>query len=86
MRKTIKFYVTVRFALLEKLALKTPNDLTFSIAFALFFRTIDGLLRYGALKNSDKFALPTVYATLNPPLEVEMRSKKLNGHHIIRQN
>ena len=49
--------------------------MTFSVAFSLFFRTIDGLLRYGtvrydtvrydtvrygALKNSDKFALPIV--------------------------
>jgi hypothetical protein len=40
--------------------------MTFSVAFVLFFRTIDGLLRYstvryGALKNSDKFALPIVF-------------------------
>ena len=44
--------------------------MAFFVDFALFFRTIDGLLRYGtvrcgtvrygALKNSDKFALPIV--------------------------
>ena len=27
-----------------------------------------------------------LYATLTPRLGVEMRSKKTNGHHIIRQN
>ena len=27
-----------------------------------------------------------LYVTLIPPLGVEMRSKKINGHHIIRQN
>ena len=27
-----------------------------------------------------------LYATLTPHLGVEMRSKKINGHHIIRQN
>ena len=56
MHETIKFYVTVRFALSEKLALK----MAFFVDFAVFLRTIDGLLRYGTVKNSDKFALPTV--------------------------
>jgi hypothetical protein len=27
-----------------------------------------------------------LYATLTPPLGVDMRSKKINGHHIFRQN
>ena len=27
-----------------------------------------------------------LYATLTSPLGVELRSKKINGHHIIRQN
>ena len=27
-----------------------------------------------------------LYATLTPPLGVDMRSKKINGHHIVRQN
>jgi hypothetical protein len=45
-----KFYVTVRFALSEKLALKTPNVLiAFFVDFAIFFRTIDGMLRYDTL-------------------------------------
>ena len=64
MHEAIKFYDTVRFALSEKLALKTPNVLikmAFFVDFALFFRTIDGLLRYGALENSDKNGLPTVF-------------------------
>ena len=50
MHETIKYYVTVRFTLSEKLALKTPNVLiknVFFVDFALFFRTIDGLLRQG---------------------------------------
>jgi hypothetical protein len=59
MHETIKFYVTVRFALSEKLALKTAKQkMAFFVDFALFVRTIDGLWRYGTLKVSDKFALP----------------------------
>ena len=27
-----------------------------------------------------------LYSTLTPLLGVEMRSKKINGHHIVRQN
>ena len=27
-----------------------------------------------------------LYATLTPPLGVDMRSKKINGHHTVRQN
>jgi hypothetical protein len=53
MHKTIKFDVTGRFALSDKLAFKTPNVLikmTFSVDFALFFRTIDGLLQYGTVR------------------------------------
>ena len=64
MHETIKFYVTVRFALSDKLALKTPNVLikiAFFVEIAVFFRTIDGLLRYGTLENSDKNGLPIVY-------------------------
>ena len=52
MHETIKIYVTIRFALSEKLALKTPNVLikmALFVDFALFFRTIDGLLRYGTI-------------------------------------
>ena len=52
MHEMIKFYDTVRFALPEKLALKTPNVLikmAFFDDFAVYFRTIDGLLRYGTL-------------------------------------
>jgi hypothetical protein len=75
--------------------------MTFSVAFALFFRTIDGLLRYGtvrygtvrygtvrygtvrygtvrygtvrygALKNSDKFALPTVLSLRQKPKKIQ---------------
>ena len=33
--------------------------MAFFVDFALFFRTIDSLLRYGALENSDKNGLPT---------------------------
>jgi hypothetical protein len=32
--------------------------------FALFFRTIDGLLRFGAQKISDKFSLPLLFYLL----------------------
>jgi hypothetical protein len=68
MHETLKFDVTVRFALSEKLALKTSNVLikmAFFVDFALFLRTIDGLLRYGTvryetLENWDKNGLPTV--------------------------
>jgi hypothetical protein len=35
--------------------------MAFFVDFALFFRTIDGLLRYGALENSDKNGHLTVY-------------------------
>jgi hypothetical protein len=46
MHETIKFDVTVRFALLEKLALKTPN-ISIKKEFFVddFFGTIDGLSR-----------------------------------------
>jgi hypothetical protein len=65
MHETIKFYVKIRFALSEKLGLKTPNVMiktAFFVDFALFFRTIDSLLRYGALENLDKNGHPTVLA------------------------
>ena len=48
MHETIKFYDKVRFALLEKLALKTPNILIKYVVYRLcraILRTIDGLLR-----------------------------------------
>jgi hypothetical protein len=74
MHETIKFYVTVRFALSEKIALKTPKVLikmAFFVDFVLFFRTIDGLLRYdtvrcgtiryGTLENSDQNGLPIIH-------------------------
>ena len=71
MHETIKFYVTVRFALSEKLALKTPNVLIKNDVFRCFCAIFQndrrsvavryGTVRYGALKNSDKFALPTVF-------------------------
>jgi hypothetical protein len=77
MHETIKFYDTVRFALSEKLALKTPSVLIKNDVFRCFcaifqndrrYGTIRygtvryGTIRhdtvqYGALKNSDKFAL-----------------------------
>ena len=73
MHETIKCYVTVRFALSEKLALKTPNVLIKNVVYRWFraiFRTIDGLLRYGTvrygrvwygtLETSDNNGLPTV--------------------------
>jgi hypothetical protein len=53
MHETIKFYITVRFAVSEKLALKTANVLikmAFFVYFAVFFRTIDGLLRDGRVR------------------------------------
>ena len=68
MHETIKFYATVRFALSEKLAKNAKRfdkKMAFFVDFALFFRTIDGLLRYGTirygtLENSDKNVLPLV--------------------------
>jgi hypothetical protein len=53
MHETLKFDVTVRFALSEKLALKTPNVLIKNgvfVDFALLIRTIDGLLQYGTVR------------------------------------
>jgi hypothetical protein len=52
MHETIKFYVTLRLTLSEKLALKTPNVLIKNGVYRWFraiFKTIDGLLRYGTL-------------------------------------
>jgi hypothetical protein len=46
MHETIKFYFTVRFALSENVLIK----MAFFVDFALFFRTIDGLLRYGTIR------------------------------------
>ena len=65
MHKTIKVYVTVRFALSEKLALKTLNVLIKNDVFRCFCAIFQNdrrsvAVRYGALKNSDKFALPIV--------------------------
>jgi hypothetical protein len=76
MHETIKFYVTVRFALSEKLALKTPNVLIKngvcftdkksdkkSLILRYFierYTVCCGTVRYGALENSDKNGLPTV--------------------------
>ena len=65
---------TVRFALSDKLALKRPKVLikmAFFVDFALFFRTIDAMLRYGTigygtLKNWDKKRLPTVPHIIYP--------------------
>jgi hypothetical protein len=51
----LKFDVTVRLALSEKLALKTPNILikmVFFVDFALFFRTGDGMLQYDTVRYS----------------------------------
>ena len=59
MHESIKFYDTVRLARSDKLALKTPKFLykkAFFVDFAIFFRTIDGLLRC-----VNKFGLPTVF-------------------------
>jgi len=51
-------YVTVRFGLSEKLAIKTPNFMiNIFVDFALFFRRNCKLL-YGTLENSDKNGLP----------------------------
>ena len=76
MHEMIKFFVTARSKLSDKLALRTPNVLTKNVVlvdFAVFFKTIDSLLwqgtvrydrvRYGMLENSDKYALPTVFTT-----------------------
>jgi hypothetical protein len=69
MHETIKFYVTVRFALSGKLALKTPNVLIKNVVFRCFCAIFQNdrrsvAVRYGALKNSDKFALLIVYTFL----------------------
>jgi hypothetical protein len=66
MHKTMKFCFTGRFALSEKLALKTPNVLIKNDVFRCFCAIFQNdrrsvAVRYGALKNSDKFALPTVF-------------------------
>jgi hypothetical protein len=56
MHETLKFDVTVRFALSEKLALKTPNVLIkngFSRVFALFFKTV--AVRYNTVRRAKKF-------------------------------
>jgi hypothetical protein len=65
MLETIKFYVTVRFALSEKLALKTPNVLIKNGVFrwfCVFFQNDrrSVAVRYGTLENSDKNGLLTV--------------------------
>jgi hypothetical protein len=65
MQETIEFYDMLRFALSDKLMLKTQNVLiynkmAFFVDFAVFFRTADGLLRYGTVRRAKKFALPTV--------------------------
>jgi hypothetical protein len=75
MHETLKFDVTVRFALSEKLALKSRNVLIKN-GVALFYRTIDSLLRYGMVwygtirygtpENSDKNGISTVF--YNPPI------------------
>jgi hypothetical protein len=48
--------------------------MAFFVEFALFFRTIDGMLRYdrvryGTLENSDKHGLPIVYVTFDEDLK-----------------
>jgi hypothetical protein len=48
-----------------KIAKRFDKKMAFFVDFALFFRTIDDLLRcgtigYGMLENSDKNGLPTV--------------------------
>jgi hypothetical protein len=55
--------------------------MAFLVDFALFFRTIDGLLRESTLgydtvrlKNSDKFALPTVLKMKDSTFSAEKRS------------
>jgi hypothetical protein len=63
MHETIKFYVTVRFAQSEKLAQKTPNVMIKNDVLRCFCAIFQNdrrsvAVRYGALKNSDKFALP----------------------------
>ncbi len=59
MQEMIKCYVTVRFALSEKLALKTPNYSRLSLILRYILKTIDDLLRYGTLENSDKCKHPS---------------------------
>jgi hypothetical protein len=49
MHKTIKFYVRAIGKISDKNS-KRFDKMTFSVAFALFFRMIDGLLRYGAVR------------------------------------
>ncbi len=64
----------LRFALLKKLALKTPNVLikiAFFVEIAVFFRTIDGQLRYGTLENSDKNGLCTVLVSFKIPFGID---------------
>jgi hypothetical protein len=53
MHETVKFYVTVRFALSEKLALKTHNVLIKKWGFSLILRYFLERLTvcYGTLKN-----------------------------------
>jgi hypothetical protein len=54
MHETIKFDVTVRLTLSEKLAFKKTKrfdkKVAFFVDFEVFFRTIDGLLWYGTVR------------------------------------
>jgi hypothetical protein len=56
MHETIKFYDMVLFALSDELALKRHDkNLRFASILRLFFRTIDGLVRYGTIRCAKKF-------------------------------
>jgi hypothetical protein len=44
--------------------------MAFFVDFALFFRTIDGLLRYGTLNNSDKNVLAIVSQKLHSSIYI----------------
>ena len=66
MHETNKFYVTVRLARSEKLALKTPNVLIKNGVYLWFCAIFQndrryGAVRYGTLENSDKNGLATVH-------------------------
>jgi hypothetical protein len=55
--------------------------MAFFVDFAVFFKTIDGVLQYGALKNSDKFGPSTVLNHIKVEIKTILKSStnlKLN--------